>query len=154
MNTYVRKYVRLVLISMVPVISGLLITLPLAHASGDKVKGEVKEAAAAIGEYSIEQKDAAVAKAKEMMKKIDGQIDSWEGRMHGNWAEMKQSSRDNYEKSLKNIRRQRNELSEWYGSMKQSSKEAWGDVKQGFANAYDSLANSYHDSEKEMKTDQ
>ncbi|MGB3212502.1 MAG: hypothetical protein WBB19_17510 [Desulforhopalus sp.] len=149
-----RRYTNNFYISFYAVLSLLFIFTTYSQASGENTKEEIQEAAAAIGDYTVEQKDAAVAKAKELMEKLDTKITVWEGQLEENWSDLKQSSRENYQQSLRELRKQRNDLSEWYGSMKYSSKEAWNEVKQGFSNAYDSLADAYSDTEENMNKEQ
>ncbi len=121
------------------------------QASETEVAKETKEALAAIGQYSVEQKDAAVSKAKEMMDSLDARIDAMEGKVEGKWNDLKQSSKEKYNTSRKALRKQRNELSEWYGSMKHSSNDAWSEVKNGFSKSYDTLVQSWQDAEKEIE---
>lgn len=121
------------------------------QASETEVAKETKEALAAIGQYSVEQKDAAVSKAKEMMDSLDARIDAMEGKVEGKWNDLKQSSKEKYNTSRKALRKQRNELSEWYGSMKHSSNDAWSEVKNGFSKSYDTLVQSWQDAENEIE---
>ncbi len=128
----------------------MLVFAAYAQASSKEMKKEVSEAASAIGDYTIEQKDAAVSKAKEMMAALDQKTDSLERKLEANWENMQQASRGKYQKSLKELREKRNQLSEWYGGMKQSSKEAWTEVKKGFASTYDGVVKAYEDTEEEI----
>ncbi len=121
-----------------------------AWAAETDVSKEMKEAAAAIGEYSAEQRDAAVEKAQEVMGYLDKRIDEMEHKLYENWADLKASTREEYRQSLRAMRSQRNELSQWYGSMQHSTKETWKDVKQGFADTYDNLVESWQKTEKEI----
>ncbi len=130
----------------------LLMFSTFAHASGKEVKQEVSEAASAIGEYTIEQKDAAVAKAKEMMDQLDQKTNKLENKIEKSWDTMKAATRENYLQSLKEMRERRNLLSEWYGEMKQSSKDAWESVKQGFSDTYDKVVDAYNDTDEKMNT--
>lgn len=132
---------------------GIVSFYSTVQAANTDVSEEVKEAASAIGEFTVEQKDAAVGKAREMMDSIDDRIHKLEGRMEANWDDMKESSRDKYNKTLKTLREKRNNLSEWYGSMKHSSKDAWSEVKSGFSKSYESLAQSWQDAAQEMEND-
>lgn len=153
MSVSTSRYSHLFYISILSVLSLMFIFTAYGHASGEEVKKEVNEAAEDIGAYTIEQKDAAVAKARELMEKLDKKTDALESSIEGNWDNLKQSTRENYQKSLKELRKQRNALSEWYGSMKHSSKEAWGEVKRGFSDTYDRLENAYKDTEDQTKTE-
>lgn len=114
-------------------------------------KKEMKEAAAAMAEYSVEQKDAAVKKAKEMMETLDERIDVAEERLAENWDGLKQSTREQYRETLKVLRKKRNELSEYYGSLKHSSKAAWHEVRDGFARSYNQLVLSWQQAETDMQ---
>lgn len=131
----------------------LVVFSSTVQAANTDVSEEVKEAASAIGEFTVEQKDAAVDKAKEMMDTIDDRIHKLEGKMEANWDDMKDSSRDKYNKALKTLREKRNNLSEWYGSMKHSSKDAWNEVKSGFSKSYESLTQSWQEAAQEMESD-
>ncbi len=122
-------------------------------AADTDVSKETKEALNAIGEYSVEQKDAAVEKAKEMMDSLDARINKLEEDVEAKWDDLKESSKEKYHTSLIALRKQRNEVSEWYGSMKHSSKSAWNEVKAGFAKSYDNLVESWQDTEKEIDED-
>ncbi len=152
MRVYTGRSTQLFSIPVMLIFILMLIIPGYAQASGKKVKKEVGEAASAIGDYTIEQKDAAVAKAKELMDQLDQKTSKLEINIEKNWDTMKTATRQNYQKSLKEMRQRRNQLSEWYGGMKQSSKDAWGEMKQGFADTYDKVVNAYNDTENEMKT--
>lgn len=115
------------------------------------VAKETKEAIAAIKDYTVEQKDKAVEKAEEMINDIDGRIDVLQDKMNAGWDDMHQSTKEKYNSTLKNLRRQRNNLAEWYGSMKHSSKDAWQEVKTGFSKSYDTLVRSWQKAEDEME---
>ncbi len=150
MNGYATNFLYRFFIAVLSIFS-LVILLPVfTNASSEKVKKEVKEAASAIGDYTIEQKDIAVAKARELMDKIDDKTNVLEEKSEKKWGSLKQSSRENYRKTLKELRKRRNDLSEWYGSMKQSSKDAWSEVKQGFLKSYESVVNEYDAAQKKL----
>lgn len=115
------------------------------------VKEEVGEAATAIKDYSVEQKDAAVAKAKELMEDLDENIDAWQGEVEEKWDDLQESSRQNYKMSKEKFQEQREELGAWFDRLQDSSAEAWDETKQGFSNAYDALSKSWSSSKEEME---
>jgi hypothetical protein len=57
---------------------------------------------------------------------------------------MDQSARKKARASLKALRKQRNEVAEWYGGLKHSSSNAWEDVKKGFLNSCQELRDTFH----------
>ena len=120
--------------------------------SREKMNQEVSEAVEAIKSYSIEQKDAALKDAREMMDKLDARMEELEDSMQDNWAELSESARAKTNESLRALRKQRNELSEWYGSLAQSSEEAWEDVKDGFSQAYAVVRENWQDAKEEFET--
>ena len=52
--------------------------------------------------------------------------------------------------TLDALRRQRNELAEWYGGLKHSSAESWEQVKAGFVKSYEVLRESFAKARKEF----
>lgn len=114
-------------------------------------KEEMKEAAEAVSEYSVEQKDEAVGKAQEMLNDLDDSIESIENRLAPNWDELKQSTREQYRDTLRTLRKKRNKLSEYYGSLQHSSKDAWQEVRDGFTESYNQLMLSWQETATKMQ---
>ena len=115
-----------------------------------EVKREIKEAFDAVENYTADQRDEAVKKIKVALQKIDSQIERMENRIGKKWDQMDQVARQKARSTLASLRKQRNELSEWYGGLKYSSAEAWGHVKIGFLNSYKALAKSFGKAESEL----
>jgi len=134
----------------VMVLSLLMVASSLKASEHKGVKEEVGEAAVAIKDYSVEQKDAAVAEAKEMMEDLEQNIDAWQLEVEEKWDNMQESSRQSYQESKENFQQQREELAVWFGRLQESSAEAWDETKQGFSDAYDTLSKSWDDSKEEM----
>jgi hypothetical protein len=107
------------------------------------VKEKVTEAVQAIEKYSVNQRDEAVKKAKAVLDDLDARIDSLESQLNKKWGQMDQSAREKARASLKALRKQRNEVAEWYGGLKHSSSNAWEDVKKGFLNSYEELRDTF-----------
>lgn len=116
----------------------------------DEVKKEVKEAVQAIKNYSAEQRDQAVKEVKIALENLDARIDRMQNSMEKKWSEMDQASREKYKETLTSLRKERNELSEWYGGMQHSSAEAWEHVKNGFVEGYEAMANAFDQAESEF----
>ena len=96
-----------------------------------------------LQQYTAEQRDQAVKEAEQALEKLDRRIDELETRVDNNWDNMTQAARKKARASLKALRKQRNELAEWYGSFKNSSAGAWEQMKKGFSDAYQSLSDSW-----------
>lgn len=124
--------------------------LPAGQTSAEEVKSEVADAAEAIKEYTVEQRDQAIAKMESILKDLDDRIDKLENRIDENWDQMTSAARREARTTLRELRKQRNEVAEWYGGLKHSSADAWEKLKKGFSDAYDALADAWTQAEKEF----
>ena len=113
------------------------------------VKAETKEMIKTLQQYTIDQRDQAMKEAEQAMDAIDTRIDKLESRVDSNWDKMTQAAREEARANLKAMRQQRNELSEWYGSFKNSSADAWEEMKKGFSDAYQALSDSWEKAKSE-----
>lgn len=115
-----------------------------------QVQQEAKDLMHALKSYSVRQKDAAVKKTKDALNSIDQRIDALEARVDKNWDKMDKAAREKARASLKSLRKQRMEAAEWYGGLKNSSGDAWEQMKKGFSEAYASLHEAWNKAEKEF----
>ena len=115
-----------------------------------EVKQEIKEAFEAVKNYTADQRNDAVKKIKVALENIDRQLESMENRIGKQWDQMDQAARREARSTLASLRKQRNELAEWYGGLKYSSAEAWGHVKSGFLRSYEALSKSFGKAESEF----
>ena len=119
-----------------------------------EVKQEIKEAFESVQELTAEQRDEAVKNIKVALEKLDRQIESMENSMGKKWDQMDQAARRQARSTLVLLRKQRNDLSEWYGGLKYSSVAAWGHVKNGFLKSYESLAEAFGKAESEFTSNE
>lgn len=117
------------------------------------VKTETKELIDTLQGYTADQRDQAIKEAEQAMKNVDARIDELESRVDKNWDKMSQAAREKARANLKALRQQRNELSEWYGSFKNSSTSAWEQMKKGFSDAYKALSDSWEKAKSEYDAD-
>ncbi len=109
----------------------------------EQVQKEVSEAIEAVKAYSIQKREAALAKAKVALDKLDRDIEAQEDALRENWSSMTEEARRKSAEANQDLRRRRQDMAEWYGAMKHASKNAWGDIKQGFAGAYEKLKGAW-----------
>jgi acyl-CoA reductase-like NAD-dependent aldehyde dehydrogenase len=126
-----------------------------AQASADRtetkaVKEKVADAAEAIKNYSVDQRDEALKKAKTVLDELDARIDRMQSQLNGKWDQMDQSTRKKAMDALTVLRKQRNEIAEWYGGLKHSSSNAWEDVKKGFLRSYQELRDAFDKAQSEF----
>ena len=121
------------------------------HETGAKdVKEKMTETAQAIEKYSVDQRDEAVKKAKAALDDLDVRIDSMESRLNKKWNQMDQSARKKARATLTALRKQRNEVAEWYGGLKHGASNAWDDVKKGFLKSYQELRDTFDKARSEF----
>lgn len=101
------------------------------------VETELQDAMSAIGEYGVEQRDAAVREAEELLVSLDAKIEHLQTRMAEEWATMSADARKKAETAMTELRRKRTDVAEWFGGLKHGSAEAWQEVRSGFTEAYD-----------------
>jgi vancomycin resistance protein YoaR len=126
-----------------------------AQASADRtetkaVKEKVADAAEAIKNYSVDQRDEALKKAKTVLDELDARIDRMQSQLNGKWDQMDQSTRKKAMDALTVLRKQRNEIAEWYGGLKHSSSNAWEDVKKGFLKSCQELRDAFDKARSEF----
>lgn len=136
---------------------GILGVTPLCYAqtenantSIEEVKKETQDLLQTIGLYTADKRDEAVQKAKEGLNKQDKRIDALEARIDTNWDKMNEAARKEARENLRALRKQRNQVAEWYGSMKNNSADAWDHMKKGFSDAYKALDDAWEKSEREF----
>ena len=133
-------------------------SLNYADSANDKtsiedVKKEARDFTQALKAYTADQRDEAIKKAKAALDDLDKRIDALELRIDNSWDKMDKAARENARASLTALRKRRSQVAKWYGSLKSSSTEAWGHMKKGFSDAYDSLYDAWEKSEKEFGSD-
>jgi len=130
-------------------------TLCYAETSTDKtpieeVKQETEDLLQKLDAYTADQKDEAIRKTKTALDKLDKRIDALEAHVDESWGKIDKDSRKKARDSLKALRKQRNHVAEWYGSLKSSTKKAWEHIKNGFSDAYKALNDAWEESENEF----
>ena len=119
--------------------------------SAADIRRETAELLQALKNYGAEQRDEALARSRAALDNLDRRIETLEAGMLEKWEDMDQAARERARASLQALREQRTRVAEWYGSMKSSSASAWGHIRQGFSQAYQSLQDAWEKSEQEFR---
>ncbi|MDY6824583.1 MAG: hypothetical protein SWH68_12420 [Thermodesulfobacteriota bacterium] len=115
----------------------------------EAVKQETRDLLEALKGYSAQQREEAVRQARAALDDLDRRIEDLETRIEKNREKMDRSARQQARETLKSLRQQRVRLAEWYGSLKSSSGDAWGHMKEGFADAYRDINDAWEKARKE-----
>ncbi len=113
----------------------------------EEIKQEAAETTNVIKDYTVEKRDEAARNVEARLNSLDTHIQALEARIDKNWGNMDKAARAR--STLTTLCEKRIRAAEWYGSMKNSSTEAWGHMKKGFSDACSSLRNSWEKAEKE-----
>jgi len=100
------------------------------------------DAARAVGQYTIQQRDEALKSAKAALDEIDARMLSLDRKLDREWDQMDQATRQKARAGQAALHRERDEVAEWYGGLKHASAESWEEVKAGFAKSYEKLKTS------------
>ena len=116
----------------------------------EDVKQESKELIQTLEGYTAAQRDEAIAKINATLNHLDQRINALEATIDNNWDKMDKTAREKARASLQELRRERMEVAQWYGSLKSSSVDAWEQMKKVFSDAYISLNETWEKSEIEF----
>lgn len=143
----------------------ILITMPgiiaisYAESSSDKtsiteVKKETHDLLQALKSYTVDQRDQAIQKSKAALDNMDKRINTLEAHIENNRDKMSKVAREKASASLESLRKQRAKLAESFTSLKNSSSDAWVQMKKGFSDAYVSVNDAWEKAKKEFESDQ
>ncbi len=121
----------------------MLMASPMLAEAQDssEVRQKVEDALAAIRDYSIEQKDAAVAQGKELLRQLDQEV----GEAESQTNEAESEAKTQWQTTLDQLRELRAQAGEQLTELGDSSAEMWDRVKAGFADAAAALNQKLQD---------
>ena len=146
-NLYV---LGLMLLTMLGFISPTYAESGKEKTSIEDVKQETLEFLQTLKSYTFQQKDEAIEETKTALDKMDNRIDELETQIDNKWDSMTKPAQEKARSTLKELRNQRIELAEKYGSLKTHTGNAWDDIKQGVSDAYSSLYKAWEEAEEEF----
>jgi len=108
-----------------------------------EVRTEISNAFDAVGDYAVQQRKQAVARAKEAMTKLDAELERRQDALRDAWGEMNQAARADARTAMRDLRQARNRLGERFGALEAGADEAWDELTNGFARAYRDLSETW-----------
>jgi hypothetical protein len=112
---------------------------PTSAQTAKDVQKKTTDAWEAFKEYSHAKKNEAVAYGKKLMREADAKIRQLEGKA----SKASGDAKVTYEKAIKDLKAKRAEAGKKLDEMGKASASSWEAVKQGFADAYKDLHQSY-----------
>lgn len=119
-------------------------------ASVERITQEADDLMSALKAYGAAQRDEALKKTQAALDSLDKRIDALESRVDSQWSKMDDAARKQARESLRALQRERREVAQWMGSMRDGSAEAWDRIKAGFVGAYDALNKAWQKTEKDV----
>ena len=123
---------------------------PANKTTAKDVSRKTEETGRAIKDYTVAQRDEAIKQARAGLDDLDARIRRMERKLDSEWDQMDQAARKKARATLNALRRERNEVAEWYGGLKHSSAESWEQVKAGFVKSYEVLKESFAKARKQF----
>ncbi len=129
--------------------AALIFTLPAAAQDAgptvttEEVRAEISEAMSAIAAYSEQERDKALAEAREALNRLDAEIARREEALRENWAEMSEAARATARARLQDLRAARNRLGERFGALETGTSSAWDELRTGFSNAWMAFSDAW-----------
>jgi len=108
-----------------------------------QVGSEMRQSYDEIAALSREQRDEVVNSARQELHDLDANIDQLQNDLDQQWDTMSETTRRESRQALADLRRQRNEVAQWLGGLRYSSKETWDEVKQGFSDSLGKLKSAF-----------
>jgi len=154
----VRGLVAASLLALAPVIATMPVHAGDTQVSADaaewqQVQKQSAQALEAMKNYSASQRAEALTKGKQLLDAMDDRIDRLEARSQNEWGQLSRQAREQRRDALRALRKQRDDLAQWYGGLRHGSTGAWDEVKQGFVDAYGTLSRSFGDAMTQFSAD-
>lgn len=119
--------------------------MPAMAGSADEVKREAGEALEAMKEFTVEQKDKAVAQGREMLDSVDRQIETLDRKISETAQDVSAGTREDWRRQKARLVELRAEAADRLDRLGESTGEAWGDIKDGFSEAFGALSDAVSD---------
>lgn len=111
----------------------------------EEVQAEIAEAMDAVGRYTADERDEALATLDTALERLDAEIEEMEYQIRARWSEMSQTARERTSGALADLRVRRNQLSQTYGALSQSAASAWDDLLAGMREEWTALESAWDD---------
>lgn len=131
------------LIALLTLSSPLLAETDKPFTTSEDVRSEISEAMEAIADYSDQERDQALAKAREAMNRLDAELNRRGQALRDNWSDLSESARETASERLQDLQEARNALGERYGALQSDAKSTWDNVNTDFSEAWESFSNAW-----------
>ena len=100
-----------------------------------------------VKSYTVEKKDEAVAYGRKLVRQTDREI----GQLERKASKASDETKAQFQSDMKELKAKRKEASKKLDAMGKATAGAWDEAKNGFADAYKDLQDSYDKAVKKLK---
>lgn len=112
------------------------------------VRAEIAESVDAIGAYTAEQRDVAVAAAEKTLADIDNALDRFENSVRENWNELSEEAKAEARTAMENLRQERNKMAERIQALEGGANNTWDGLVEGVSDAWNDLEAVWEDTDE------
>ena len=120
-------------------------------AEAERLRKEVSEALEALQQYSYEQRQQAAEKTRETLEDLDRRIQQLRERLEQELAEADEATRERTREALRQLERSREQLGDWYLRLRDSSAEAWNELRDGLSDSLRALQRSFEEEDEQQQ---
>ncbi|MCC4307581.1 hypothetical protein LL252_03265 [Alcanivorax marinus] len=109
----------------------------------ENIQAQMRDTWEAIKQFSVEQKDQALAALSQAMTALDEDIDHARANIDENWQDMSQEARLQKQEALADMKDKREDLGEQYQELKAASADNWEVAKARFGGAWEETKDAW-----------
>ena len=110
---------------------------------------QIDSAISAVKEFSSENKESAIEKVDSALSRLDKRIQVLEEKIQSKWQDMDINARNEAQKSLDILHKNRKQVANWMTELKASSSDTFKDLKNSVSGAFSALQDSWKKTEED-----
>lgn len=113
------------------------------HVTATELRNEIAAALQSVADYTAQERDEALAAAREGLNALDAEIARRQAALRADWAGMSEEAHTETARALARLQTARNRLGERMGALQAGAASAWDELQAGFSGAFDALADAW-----------
>lgn len=124
-----------------------------ASTTTDDLRAEISDAMDAVADYSAQERDQALAEAREALTRLDAEIERREQALRESAWDLSETARETARARLEDLRIARDRLGERYDALEAGADDAWDELKTGFTNAWGAVSDAWRATDEDTSAD-
>lgn len=109
---------------------------------------QIDTAITAVEEFSSDNKESAIEKVDSALSRLDKHIQVLEEKIQSKWQDMDINARNEAQKSLDILHKNRKQVANWMTELKASSSDTFREIKSSVSGAFSALQDSWKKTEE------